>query len=45
MKKTLAIIALAAFTFASCQKEETAQPELKTKVSDSAEKKDTSGWD
>ncbi len=44
MKKVLAVIALAAFTFASCQKEETAQPETKTLKSVS-EKKDVSGWD
>jgi hypothetical protein len=44
MKKVLAIIALAAFTFASCQKEEAAQPET-TSLKTVSEKKDTSGWD
>ena len=44
MKKVLALIVLAAFTFASCQKEETAQPET-TSLKTVSEKKDTSGWD
>ena len=44
MKKVLAIIVLATFTLASCQKEETAQPETTT-LNTVSEKKDTGGWD
>lgn len=44
MKKLLALMVLSSFVFASCQKEETAQPEKQTFKSVS-EKKDVSGWD
>ena len=44
MKKVLAVIVLAAFAFASCQKEEVAQPE-KASLKTVSEKKDVSGWD
>ena len=44
MKKVLAIIALASFVFASCDKEETAQPD-NSAVSSVNAKKDLSGWD
>ena len=44
MKKLFALIALVSFVFASCDKEETAQPDNST-VSSVNEKKDLSGWD
>lgn len=44
MKKLFALFVLASFGFASCDKEEIAQPDHST-IGTVSEKKDTSGWD